>query len=153
MARNLLGELYYSAEDIAKELLSLQYDKFDLFQNFGTKQGFTLSSLNSKANPYCNGFYIIYRDNKPLYIGYSMSNSSKGIYNRISRFVKEVFQNSNPSEKHPAANKYRYIYGSTLMDLKVVIIPYANICKKQAEQIENNMIYLVKPLLNVKKIC
>lgn len=147
MAKNLFGEVIFNPSDIAKSLIEENTQVYDLIPMPGTKQGFVLSSKESDGYPFVTGFYTILLKDTVLYCGYSMS-PKNGIYNRISRWVKEVKGSSTLKEKHPAAKKFRYMYGRNLTNLKVKLMPYHSSDKNTIKAIEKSLIAIQNPWLN-----
>lgn len=147
MGKNLFGEFIFHPSDIAVGLLKENPELYTLSLVDGTKQGFRLKSEKGDGYSNITGFYMIYLDSIPLYCGYSMSKEG-GIYNRISRWVKEVMGNSTNYEKHPAARKYRNMYGRSLSNLKVQIMPYYDEQLSTVKAIEKSLIVHKNPLLN-----
>lgn len=152
MNPNLFGEYAACANDIAKSLISSSTQEYRLSHVEGTKSGFTLSlDEGVLAEMQCGqhnskGFYAIWRDGKCLYVG----ETGRSIGTRLSRFVKEVYKNSRRDENHPAAAKYRTMWGSNLDGVTVTVYPMKPQPNIDYKDVEKYMIMMLKPLLNKK---
>ena len=150
--RNLCGEYIVTPELIADELIQSCNIDVKLEVKPDTNQGFVLytgdgilKSAKSCFYGVC-GFYSIHNESSCLYVG----KSDVSIGMRISRFVKEVQGKSRFDEAHPAAKKYRAMWGSDVSGLSVRVYP----CIKQDNivhtEIEKNLIRMLNPVLNSK---
>jgi hypothetical protein len=154
MIVNLYNELVYSIDDVTDliERRVEEYGKFDLYPNINTIQGFwtghdTPFSLHSTS-----GIYYIFKDDILEYIG----KSDKAIGTRISRFVKEVNNESLPCENFPAGEKWRRWYGLGNFDgCKIMFADYGlyDIEKYgiKLEAIESRLIKKHQPRMNIDK--
>lgn len=150
--KNLFGEYIITPELIAEELINSCSEETAIRPVKDTKQGFELyvnegvAKTNRKGYHSDTGFYSIHRDGLCLYVG--KSETSIGM--RIARFVKEVNGKSRFDENHPAAKKYKTMWGSDLAGVTVKIYPCDIQSYVEHKQIETHMIRLLNPLLNVK---
>ena len=151
--RNLLGEFIVTPETIAEELIVSCQNEFKLEAKSNTNQGFVLYTgdgiLKDAKNGFhgVSGFYSMHKSDICLYVG----KSDSSIGRRLSRFVKEVKGKSRFDENHPAAKKYRAMWGDDLSEITVRVYP----CNRQDHishtEVENNMIRLLNPILNRRK--
>jgi hypothetical protein len=150
MGRNIFGEYTLTCAEIAQNLLDENTELYQVSHSIGTKQGFYLMNGSTQLSGVMKtGFYTLYKNDKPIYVGYSM-NEKQGLSNRISRFVKEVLGNSNSKENHSAAKKYRFYYGTDFSDLKLSVMKYPKVHNITAKEIEKSLIKKLKPILNSK---
>jgi hypothetical protein len=151
--KNLLGNYVVTPDHIAQELIISNVAQHDIFARDATKQGFMLSDdsgilKNQKSSHHgVKGFYAIYKNGVCLYLG----KSDVSIGTRLGRFVKEVYGRSRLDEDHPAARRYRAIWGRDLSGVTVRLFP----CISQNDithlEIETNLRRMLKPLLNSKR--
>ena len=144
MKYNLFNEYVQEESDFVNPILS-QFKSngpisFDLSP--GTIQGLEMYSENgvavSHSKLHMAGFYAIYKNegifHRCIYIG----STSTSIASRLSRFVKEVNGYSTPDENHPAAKKYRELYGN---DLSGVYFVYSNLSFTTKEVTQEDVEY------------
>jgi hypothetical protein len=152
MAKDIFGNYVQTSNEIADELIRQNSTLFCVSPKIGTKQGYYLmEDATQITGVHKSGFYAFFVDTECVYVGSSM-NEEKGITNRISRFVKGIqgnYTNKN-REWHSGAEKYRFTYGSNFSKLKLMIMKYPKIHKKQAEEIERELIRKLKPKFNKK---
>jgi hypothetical protein len=144
MKRNIFFEIQYEPEDFLPLFLKeISLDNFEkVIIREETAQGFFTN--RKLAN---RGIYILYKNEQPIYVGCSESS----IHKRIGRFISGVRGTERPDENHSAAYKYIDIFGRDLSDITVKTISispqdlpeYINLT-----DIENTLIYSLKPLLN-----
>jgi hypothetical protein len=154
MAINLYGEVIQSIDDICETLekRAIKNGIYDLRYNLNSKkQGIWTSPITPFALSNLPGFYSIFRNDRLYYIG----RTKTCMHNRLSRFVKEVYLKSRPSEKHPAGKKWRTFYGiGNLEGCQVMFSEYypfeIELTGYTYEQIEEHLIRRHKPLLNHK---
>lgn len=152
MAIDIFGDYTQTTEEIAKELIDQnKSDMISVSPKIGTRQGYHLvNEGNQITGIFKTGFYAFFLGAECVYVGSSMS-EKQGITNRISRFVKGIQGNYDKNKEwHSGAEKYRFTYGSNFSDLKLIIMKYPKVHKRQAEEIEKELIRKLKPKFNRK---
>jgi hypothetical protein len=149
MGINLLGEYYKTYDELFDELLSVTPIKYPIFHVSGTKQGVIIEHpIHGVPKTNCNGFYIIYKHDTPIYVGQCSGKNT--IHVRISRFVKTLLGNNTEMENHPAATEFMRVHGNSLEGLSVVVFP---VDRKEfelieAEKVETRLIQRFSPRFN-----
>jgi hypothetical protein len=64
--------------------------------------------------------------------------------------VKEVRRMSRSDEKHPAATKYRSMWGEDFSNMTIRLYPLVQQTYLSHDDIEKSLIRMLKPLLNVR---
>jgi len=150
--KNLLGEYVYTPDEIAKSLVESCDTKYSIVIDPSTKMGFNLVvdkgllKKNSDTVHQRTGLYAIYKDHHCLYTG----KSGKSMGTRLGRFVKEVRNMSRSDEKHPAAKKYRSMWGEDFSNMTVSVYPLNEQSGMTLDDVELSLIRILKPLLNVR---
>lgn len=149
MYRNLFNELVLEPVDVAEFILDTKEfnQRYRLIVDLNTKMGFSLHSNFEKAPTLSDesGIYAIYRNDELFYIGAT----TKTIHGRIARFIKEVRGLSTLREDHPAAKKFRLLYGE--QDLDKIFVSAIRIKPQHymhISAVENELIELMKPFAN-----
>ena len=111
--------------------------------------GLSLVMTEAPANGV--SFYVIYKGYPddfgiPMYVGESMTS----VGTRISRFVKEVMNNSRSDENHSAARKWRGYFGSDLSECYVRVFEESAQFGGSHLEIEAELKRRLNPLLNVR---
>ena len=145
MKRDIFGQIYIEAEDyytfLIKELSNQQH--ISIFVKEHTDHGF---ETNVKISD-CPGIYVIYKDNKVVYVGCT----SRSIRMRIGRFLAGVRGTEHWNENHSAAYKYVDVFGR---DLTGLTIKFCRLEKSDLfsgivlDNIETHIIEMMKPLFN-----
>jgi hypothetical protein len=149
---NLVGQYVFTADDIAESLVEYCDTSYNITIAPDTKMGFKLTHdtgiLEKKSDPIHqkSGFYSIWKDHHCLYTG--KSGTSMGT--RLGRFVKEVRRMSRSDEKHPAATKYRSMWGEDFSNMTIRLYPLVQQTYLSHDDIEKSLIRMLKPLLNVR---
>ena len=149
---NLLGQYVFTADDIAESLVEYCDTSYDITIDPDTKMGFKLTHdsgiFEKKSDPIHqkSGLYSIWKDHHCLYTG--KSGSSMGT--RLGRFVKEVRRMSRSDERHPAATKYRSMWGEDFSNMTIRLYPLVQQTDLSHDDLEKALIRILKPLLNVR---
>jgi len=149
---NLAGEYILTADDIAHSLLQHYDTRYTIKIEDSTKMGFRLISdkglleKESDSVHEKSGVYAIFKDHHCLYAG----QSGKSMGNRLGRFVKEVRRLSTSKEKHSAGRKYREMWGEDFSDMTVEVYYLKEQVNVKRYDVEQSMIRILKPLLNVR---
>lgn len=149
MEMNLVGEYYKTPDDLFREIMRMPRIKYNLFHQHGTKQAVILDHpIHGKPNTNCNGFYVIFNHNVPVYVGQTSGKNT--IHRRLSRFVKTLLGNNTERENHPAADEFMKIHGNSLAGLSVMIFPVLGefIREIDVEKVETRLIQEFKPRFN-----
>ena len=155
--KNLMGEHIATADVIVDTLLSQKLSCAKVTHVKDTEQGFTLTKetglLEEKQKGFHgkSGLYVIYKGYPddfgiPMYVGESMTS----VGTRISRFVKEVMNNSRSDENHSAARKWRGYFGSDLSECYVRVFEESAQFGGSHLEIEAELKRRLNPLLNVR---
>jgi hypothetical protein len=152
MYTNLVGELVLEPKDVAKFVLESEEfnQKYRLMISRKTKMGFSLHSNFGKPPRLSEktGIYAIYRGDDLFYIG-ATENS---IHNRVARFLKEVLGNSTIRENHPAATKFRRMYGEKDLDrIFVSAVRVTTPNYMELGDVEKELIRILNPIANKKR--
>ena len=154
MVVNLYNELVYSIDDVTDliERRIEEYGKYNLYPNINTVQGFWTDRATPFSLHSTSGIYYIFKDNSLEYIG----KSDKAIGTRLSRFVKEVNDESLPCENFPAGTKWRRWYGLSNFDgCKIMFADYSSYDLKKygikLKAIESRLIKKHQPRMNIDK--
>lgn len=151
MEMNLLGDYYRNEDDLFRELLRIKPIKYPIFHVPGTKQGIIIEHpVHGKPNTNCNGFYVIYKYDVPVYVG--QCSGMNTIHTRISRFVKTILGNNTEKEDHPAASQFMEIYGKSLAGLSVMVFPVESeqFDEIDSDKVETRFIQEFNPRFNTK---
>jgi len=144
MKRDIFGDFVVTASDYGDKIRQeLNYTNFiSVKPKLHTNKGVIADDFIDGA-----GIYLLYRNDELIYIGYS--NSS--VRNRIGRLFAGVRGTERHDESHPGAYKYIKLYGTVCDNLQVKIVPlqqHTLLCGITMEQIEHELIYNMKPILN-----
>lgn len=144
MIRDVFGHFVVTAEDYCTRILhELKYTNFiSIKPKMDTNKGVIANDFIDGA-----GIYLIYSGEELIYIGHTNNN----VRDRIGRFFAGVRGTERHDEKHPGAYKYKKMYGSNCDNLKMKIIPLQQdtlLCAVTMEEIENELIYELKPKFN-----
>lgn len=148
MKKNLFGEMVIEPSDYTTTVIEeLERQSFcHIEPDLNTGRGFKTSWLETLPDA---GLYCIYKDEKPIYVGYSASS----VRNRIHRFIAGVRGTESPTETHSGAYKYKRYFGECLENLSVKIFAF-NVqvlpAHLKIEDIEVDLIYRLKPVLNTQ---
>ena len=146
MKKDLFGGIWQEPEDymemVVNELKLQPY--WNILVNENTDHGFS-TNYNQKLPSKC--IYILYKGEKPVYIGQTQTS----VRTRIGRFLAGVRGTEHKDEKHPGAYKYRRYHGTNLDDLTFKVsemdvfdLPnYISI-----DDVENCLIYKLRPDFN-----
>jgi len=145
MKRDIFGQIYIESKDYCDLLLKEieNQEHISIFVKQHTDHGFE-TNINWVD---CPGIYLIYKDNKIVYIGCT----SRSIRMRIGRFLAGVRGTEHWNENHSAAYKYVDIFGR---DLSGLTFKYSKLEKTdlfpgiEINDIENHVIEIMKPLFN-----
>jgi hypothetical protein len=154
MNMNLYNELIYSVDDVS-DLIERRIEengKFDLYPNINSIQGFWTSPDTPFSTYNTPGIYYIFKDDLFEYIGMSCIS----IGTRLSRFVKEVNDESLPCESFPAGEKWRRWYGLGNFDgCKIMFADYGlHDFEKygiKLKAVESRLIKKHQPRMNIDK--
>jgi hypothetical protein len=145
MKKDLWGSLYNTEEDVVVPLLEELNNSAYVYikPNIESRYGFTKSGKINKK-----GLYLIYKDDKLIYVGMSTGY----IQTRISRFFAAARRTDRFDERHPAGEKYHKIYNNfDNISIKTVDFDFNSLPQKiTVENVEEELIYRLKPLLNAK---
>jgi len=148
MIRNLFGELQLEPADFTKKIRKSfsQQSGSRITPNFETSHGFY---CDGSIDMNTRGIYCIYKNDKPIYIGYALGST---IRNRISRFIAGARGTQRVDESHSAGEKYSK-YFNDYSDLTVKIHEVdTNLLNKvtmpSIEDVEDQLIFELKPTLN-----
>lgn len=145
MKLNIFGELQIDAYDYAEYIVK-EFEKSSFIKispKMETLKGF---EQDSHISLYVPGFYCIYHEKKPVYVGHS----NYTVYNRISRFLSGVRGTEMWGEKHYGAYKFKRLFKDDMSNLSV------KLCKKpnthgthiNDTDIEIALIRILKPFCN-----
>jgi hypothetical protein len=148
MKRNVLGMISIVPSDfgdlIIKELAEQSH--CTILPNFTTKKG-----VNSSDNDVLSrkGFYCIYKDKVPVYIGYT----NHTVRGRIGRFYAAVRGTEHDDETHAGGYKYLKKFGKdlSLISVKSVQFVEENLSISDGITMEDIELYLIRemrPILN-----
>jgi hypothetical protein len=148
MKVDLFGDYVIYADDFIPSIVAALNKQQHCFirPTINTLKGFT-KSLNFVLPK--EGIYVIYKFGHPIYVGHSKSS----IHNRIARFLAGVRGTERLDEKHPAAYKYKHVYGENFDDLSVKIFRMrdASLPKHiSLDMIENELISELRPVFNTE---
>lgn len=148
MKRNLIGEMVIEPSDYTNNIIEeLNKQIFcQIEPDLNTGRGFKTSWRETLPE---SGLYCIYKNEKPIYIGYSAAS----IRNRIHRFIAGVRGTETNSESHSGAYRYKKYFGEDLSALSIkvfgfdvsVLPDYLNI-----QDIERDLMYKLRPILNME---
>jgi hypothetical protein len=148
MRTNLFGEIVTEPVDYAKVII----DTFDrkehllITPNENSKKGFFKEGKEIVAKV---GFYCIYKDTYPIYVGYS----NNSIYHRIARFFGSATENTVDYEQHAGGKKYRNRFGNdyTGLSVKTCSFEQKDLPKNYSmEDIEAELIVMLEPIFNIE---
>tara|TARA_R110000868_G_scaffold194231_1_gene439599 strand:+ start:531 stop:1049 length:519 start_codon:yes stop_codon:yes gene_type:complete len=146
MRKNLFGEIVVEAEDFAKVIIDTFNKKEHLLitPNPNSKKGFFKDGTETLDKV---GFYCIYKNSKPIYVGYS----NNSIYHRIARFFGAATDSTTDYEQHAGGKKYSVMFGEdyTCLSVKSCHFDTSNLpnwCVM--EDIEAELILLLEPMFN-----
>jgi hypothetical protein len=146
MRKNLFGEIVVEPADFAKVVVDTFDNKEHLLvtPNRRSKKGFFKEGVETLDK---FGFYCIYKNLNPIYVGYS----NNSIYHRIARFFGSATGSTLHYEQHAGGKKYTKMFGHDYKFLSVKTchfdisnLPYGFIM----EDIESELIIKLKPILN-----
>jgi hypothetical protein len=147
MSVDLYGNIYLSENELVNQLLETYQEKNDIIFNMGSKQGFYLTNTSGNpVNMYTTGFYVLFEGDVPVYVGCAFGTNN--IRNRTGRFLKQARMKNRPDENHPAADQYRYRFGNTFTNLKILVLPQSGLERDFALKVETALIRRFRPLLN-----
>lgn len=124
--------------------------RYRLVLSPNTKMGFSLQSNFEHAPTLSNvgGVYALYRNDECYYVG----GTSRNIHGRVARFIKEVMGRSTDFEDHPAAKKFRKMFGEKDLDkLFVSAVPLNVPDYVKIEDVEKLIMKVLKPIGNERK--
>lgn len=144
MIRDIFGNFIVTANDYSTKIeQELKYTNFiSVEPKLHTDKGVIADDFIDGA-----GIYLLYKGDDLIYIGHS--NSS--VRNRIGRFFAGVRGTERHDESHPAAYKYIKLYNTVCDNLRLKLVSlqqHTLLCDVTMEQIEHELIYSMKPLLN-----
>ena len=148
MKRNLVGEMVIEASDYTDNIVSeLNKQMFcQIKPDLNTGRGFKTSWLETLPE---TGLYCIYKNEKPIYVGYS----SASIRNRIHRFIAGVRGTESKNETHSGAYKYKKYFGEDLDGLSVKVFGFdVSVLPDylKIQDIERDLMYKLRPILNME---
>ena len=149
---NLAGEYIFTSDDIAHSLIDQCDTKYRLEVDPTTKMGFKLLTdkgiLEKKSDTIHErtGMYAVWKDHHCLYTG----KSDKSMGTRIGRWIKEIQRKSLHNENHPAARKYREMWGEDFSNMTVCVYRIKKQSDIPSKDIEKSLIRVLKPMLNVQ---
>ena len=147
---NVCGEKQMTLESFAESVIekSMEYGSLYVYPIEYTSSGFTTNSVQPVSLSVA-GTYAIFRENELHYIG----QTELSIRIRIARFIKEARGLSRYDENHPAAEKWRKLYGKgNLEGMNIMFCPASDYeCDAYSQlQLESELIRILKPKLNVR---
>ena len=119
-------DIVYTPNDIAEMVIHGARSTAKILINYDTKQGFSIidanhfekiASIKKNVDIYSKHvIYSIWNGNDCIYVGVTDSENNT-VYNRISRYIKELRDNSASTEGHASARNMRYIMGNNDIDI------------------------------------
>lgn len=150
MQMTLDGNLIYTGKDIAKKILKqVELKPHCGIDSSGTKMGFIRQFAELKLHN-VKGFYFIYRNEIPVYVGFSL----RSVGMRLNRWVSRILGTQLDSDDHFGARMYRWLYGKDLdqMSIKIFTLEEMSILLEgynvSYEEIELPLIELANPTCN-----
>ena len=148
MKRNVFGMVSIVPEDFGNLILKEldEQNHCTILPNFMSKKGVT-SSNNDVLN--IKGFYCIYKDKMPIYIGYT----NHQVRGRIGRFYAAIRGTEHADEAHAGGYKYLKKFGKdlSLITVKAVEFDEKNLSISDGITMEDIELYLIRqlcPILN-----
>lgn len=144
MIRDIFGNFIVTANDYSIKIeQELKYTNYiSVKPKLHTDKGVIANDFIDAA-----GIYLLYKNDDLIYIGHT--NSS--VRNRIGRFFAGVRGTERHDESHPAAYKYIKLYGNICDNLQLKLVSlqqHTLLCDVTMQQVEYELIYSMKPILN-----